>query len=608
MTPISIDMIPGSSESSNVQTAQSTMMPVGEYIFKRLEQVHNLKSIFGVPGDFQLALLEHIYKTGLNWVGGCNELNAGYSADGYSRYSKSLGVLVTTYGVGELSAINAVSGAFAEYSKILHIVGISSTKTIKDEQLKKQHLHHLIPDIDSLEPSNHLVYADMVDKLCCSKKIIMDKDQILEDLDDLILQIFKSSRPGYLFLPVDLSDELIDAKRLYTQSLENIHKTFLEIKDDEEEREMTELANRVLEQVYNAKNPIILADVLTDRYTHGQELLQEFINKTNLNHYTTFMGKSIISEHHPKFVGDYMGTLLSNKGVHENFVASDLVLYVGPFVNEINSGKYSMELKDNTIFLHPDYLKIGETIHRGAHFIKILNKLNSIVDQTRVPINPALEFPVAKRFTNIPSSTKINQSSLLRKVEAFLQPNDVVVAETGSFMFGIPDFRFPTGLKYIAQGFYLSIGMALPCAVGVGCAMKDMGSSQRLILFEGDGSAQMTIQEISTFEHLQIKPVIFLLNNNGYAVERIIKGEKRSYNDIKPWNWLNCFKFFNVQEDSVKTAKITDELELTKALNSIQTRSITEGSLEFFEVELDEVDVPWRFHAMNSYRLLPKMD
>ncbi|KAH3683771.1 hypothetical protein WICPIJ_005246 [Wickerhamomyces pijperi] len=606
MTPISIEQIPGTVTTAT--DAAVNMMPLGEYIFKRLEQVHNVRSVFGVPGDFQLSLLEHIYKTKLNWVGGCNELNSGYAADGYSRYTRSLGVLITTYGVGELSAINAVSGAFAEYSKILHIVGMPSTKVMTDEQLKKQHIHHLVPDLDSLKDSNHLVYADMVDKVCCAKKIIMNQDQILDDLDDLILQIFKTSRPGYLFLPVDLSDELVNAERLHSQSLEHIHKSFLEIKDSEEDRHITELANKVLEQVYNAKNPVILADVLADRYANGQELLQEFINKTNLHHYVTFMGKSLVSEYHPKFVGDYQGSLLSNPGIHENFVSSDLVLYVGPYINEMNTGKYTAEFKENTIILHADYLKIGQTIYRDAHFIKLLAKMNSIMDQTRVPINPLLQFPITKKFANIPSTAKINQSTLLSKLEAFIQPNDVLVCETGSVMFGLPDIKFPTGMRYIAQGFYLSIGMALPASVGVGCAMRDLGSSQRLILLEGDGSAQMTIQEISAFEHLKIKPIIFLLNNNGYTVERIIKGEHQSYNDVKPWNWLNCFKFFNVQEDSVRTAKIVEVTELTKALNSIETRSVTEGTLEFYEIILDQLDVPWRFHAMNSNRLLPKMD
>ncbi|KAG7877067.1 hypothetical protein KL905_004984 [Ogataea polymorpha] len=77
-----------------LSSAQSHI-PLGEYIFKRIESL-DVKSVFGVPGDFNLSLLEHLYSTKLKWYGGCNELNAGYSADGYARASHKFGVLVTT--------------------------------------------------------------------------------------------------------------------------------------------------------------------------------------------------------------------------------------------------------------------------------------------------------------------------------------------------------------------------------------------------------------------------------------------------------------------------------------------------------------------------------
>ena len=72
-----------------------------QYLFKRLKQV-GVESIHGVPGDYNLVALDYIPKTGLKWVGNCNELNAGYAADGYARV-KGISALVTTFGVGELS-------------------------------------------------------------------------------------------------------------------------------------------------------------------------------------------------------------------------------------------------------------------------------------------------------------------------------------------------------------------------------------------------------------------------------------------------------------------------------------------------------------------------
>lgn len=136
---------------------------LAEYLIARLEQVGVLKA-FGVPGDFNLELLdffepkskspsnelsaENLKKLEsksdkIQFIGCCNELNAGYAADGYARISKAkIGCLITTFGVGELSAMNAQAGAYSERVPFVHIVGIPSTKLSKAGAL----LHHTLGD------------------------------------------------------------------------------------------------------------------------------------------------------------------------------------------------------------------------------------------------------------------------------------------------------------------------------------------------------------------------------------------------------------------------------------------------------------------------------
>jgi TPP-dependent 2-oxoacid decarboxylase len=63
---------------------------------------------------------------GLKWLGACNELNAAYAADGYARIKGKPAALVTTYAVGELSAMNGVGGAYAEHAGMIHIVGMTA--------------------------------------------------------------------------------------------------------------------------------------------------------------------------------------------------------------------------------------------------------------------------------------------------------------------------------------------------------------------------------------------------------------------------------------------------------------------------------------------------
>jgi pyruvate decarboxylase len=79
--------------------------------------------------------LDELYKVpALRWLGACNELNAAYAADGYARIRGIPGVLVTTYGVGELSAINGVAGAYAEHAGMIHVVGMTSRICKKDSK------------------------------------------------------------------------------------------------------------------------------------------------------------------------------------------------------------------------------------------------------------------------------------------------------------------------------------------------------------------------------------------------------------------------------------------------------------------------------------------
>src|SRR5450755_135323 len=108
-------------------SAGSSEVPLGTYIFERIRSL-GIEHVFGVPGDFNLNLLDHMSSSNIKWVGTCNELNAAYAADGYARVrGRGLpGVLVTTYGVGELSAINGIAGAYAEHVPIIHIVGMTS--------------------------------------------------------------------------------------------------------------------------------------------------------------------------------------------------------------------------------------------------------------------------------------------------------------------------------------------------------------------------------------------------------------------------------------------------------------------------------------------------
>src|SRR5450759_5770121 len=102
----------------------SSEITVAEYLITRLKEI-GVDHLFGVPGDFVLGFFNQVLKSDLKYVGTCNELNAAYAADGYARI-RGIGAFSSTYGVGELSAINGVAGSFAEKVPVVVITGTFS--------------------------------------------------------------------------------------------------------------------------------------------------------------------------------------------------------------------------------------------------------------------------------------------------------------------------------------------------------------------------------------------------------------------------------------------------------------------------------------------------
>ena len=112
---------------------------VGDYLLARLAEI-GIRHVFGVPGDYSLAFLDHIMDSEqITWVGNANELNAAYAADGYARVNGA-GALLTVYGAGELSAINGIAGAYAEYVPVIHVVGAPATSAQRARAL----VHHTL--------------------------------------------------------------------------------------------------------------------------------------------------------------------------------------------------------------------------------------------------------------------------------------------------------------------------------------------------------------------------------------------------------------------------------------------------------------------------------
>ncbi|ODQ63844.1 hypothetical protein NADFUDRAFT_47659 [Nadsonia fulvescens var. elongata DSM 6958] len=576
---------------------------LGTYLFSRIAQL-GIQHIMGVPGDYNLNLLDYIFTIpNLNWIGCCNELNAAYAADGYGRVRNLPGVLITTYGVGELSALNGVSGAFAESSPMLHIVGVPGRPLEQNNML----IHHCLPQVNSFNPPQLTVYQDLSKPVRCDMAYLDNPLTAAADIDRVIENIVKNSLPGYLYIPVDMVWLPIDGSRLKVPlDLENKNTVataspavmgipqpaITEFNGDIDR----ELAKIILRLIIAAKQPAILADTLAERHRAADDVKQ-LVELTQFWAFSTVLGKGIVDETSPQYVGCFNGAG-SLTGIAEFFASADLVLHIGPLLSDSNTGGWTLNIAEkHCILLHPNYISILGKVYHGVHFkpvLKALNRLLSLDANLRNSLPRPIAKPVVCPPPELPSPADISQSYFVRVMNSFFRPHDLILAETGTFQFSVPDLAFARGMSLITQIFYSCIGFTLPATLGACLARKETNSPGRVILVEGDGSAQMTIQELGTIVRFGLHPIIFLLNNDGYSIERAIHGEDATYNDICPrWKWTQLLSVFGGDNGkNVFSATVSTRVELENLLESEEISN--GGKTVLIEVMMDVKDYPWR--------------
>ncbi|KAK9486913.1 thiamine diphosphate-binding protein [Lipomyces starkeyi] len=565
---------------------ETETVPLGDYLFQRIHQL-GITKILGCPGDFNMTLLDHIFNVeGLDWVGNCNELNAAYAADGYGRVRGVPGVIVTTYGVGELSAINGVAGAFAEHVPVLHIVGTPA----RPEMEYRMWMHHTLPAGSDSESPDHHVYQRMSAPVRCVCAALDDVDTLAEEVDRVLITIWRKSLPGYIYVPLDIVNAPVPKYKLDVELKLKIINPDPSLEDA--------LVLDILDAIYKSKSPTILVDILARRH-RSRKLVMELIDKTRIPSFSTDLAKGFVDEDHPAFVGQYNGRL-SLPGVAEAVERSDVVINIGPLISDSNTGGFTRFIEDkHLIVLHPSYVEIFGVRHEGLHFLPVLEKLVAQIDKSKLPKLRTVESFNIGPTKVVESPADISSSYFYKYIgDNFLKANDIVIADSGTAQYGINEARFPSNINFTTQLYYSSIGFALPAALGACVAQREIdaegGAKARVVLFEGDGSAMMTIQELSTVTRNGYNPTIFLINNSGYTIERAIHGPEAKYNDISPnWHWTELFKTFGADESKYLAAKVTTKKELEDLLASKEFAE-AESKARFVEVVMDKMDIPWR--------------
>lgn len=551
---------------------------LAEYLFTRLHQL-GIGSIHGVPGDFNLTLLDYVEPSGLKWVGNTNELNAGYAADGYARI-KGIGAIVTTFGVGELSAINAIAGAYAERAAVVHIVGTPG-RAIQDSRLL---VHHTFND------GNYRRFSQMQAHVTVAQTSLRDPRTSPEQIDEVLKQCLLHSRPIYIEFPVDLVGAPVSTERLSAK---------IRIPDIEPTLAHNELLNQVLERIYSAKSPAILVDG-ESRALGILEEVQTLVKRIHWPTWTTSFAKSLVDETLPNVHGIYRGRF-DDPAVRNFMEESDLILCFGPHFSSTNSyGFTSIPKRDSTISFTDTEIHIGDQIIRDIPAKLAVSQLLHKLDLSKVrpyDVYPKLPRDYVVPFSNVCGSDLITQDKFWRVLANFIRAGDIILGETGTAGYGCRDMPLPPHTRLFTPVTWLSIGYMLPAAQGAALAQQELVSSSnyhgiddgRTILLIGDGSFQMTAQELATIIRHRLNVVVFLINNDGYTIERCIHGLREGYNDVSSWRYLQAPSFFGAGNDAYTgSARTWGDLERVLSNENLNHSK----ELRMVEVFMDREDAP----------------
>jgi indolepyruvate decarboxylase len=531
-------------------------MTVTEYLMGRLVEL-GVRHIFGVPGDFNLSLLEQVTNAGeITFIGCCNELNASYAADGYARIG-GMSALVTTYGVGELSALAGVAGAYAEKVPVVCINGTPPLRTVENGAL----IHHTMADGNYSNMRN--CYQNFT-----TAQALLTPANAREEIDRVLRACVSQSRPVYFQIPSDVAHAEIgrSPQLLNLDRVGDVTTTTL-------------VVEIIAKKLKLAQRPAILVDADIGRFKLLQTVLS-LAERCGLPVAYLIPAKGLIPESHPNVIGIYRGAA-SSPEVLEAIEGADCLICIGTRFTDVSTGLFSHKLQTrNIIDLHSDYVVMDHVVFKNIRAGQVLERITqesatSTRQLERVDRIPTPDVPAYA------DSATVSQDSFWQAIQAFLKPGDIIVSDTGTAFFATSHLELSTENSFLGQPIWGALGYGLPACLGACCASID----RRVLLFVGDGGLQMSVQELSTIFRFGLKPIIFLLNNDGYTIERLIYGAESIYNDIQPWDYLLLPRVF-APSDGCRAKTVRTNHEVQAALNS----AAGSDSLQLVEVILPRLD------------------
>ncbi|KAK2631936.1 hypothetical protein EUGRSUZ_L02239 [Eucalyptus grandis] len=498
---------------------------LGSHLARRLVEI-GARDVFSVPGDFNLTLLsdqkqknltllDHLRaEPRLNLIGCCNDLNAGYAADGYAR-ARGVGACVVTFMVGGLSVLNAIAGAYSENLPVICIVGGPDSNEYGTSRI----LHHTIG------------LPDFTLELRCFQSITCTQPAYIS----ISRSLLGIRHPTFSRDPIPFSLAPKISNPMGLEAAVEATADFLN----------------------KAVKPVIVGGPKL-RVARAQKAFMELVDASGYPITIMPSGKGLVPEHHPHFIGTCWGagsTSFAGKIVE----SADAYIFVGPFFDDDTSVDDSLLIKkEKAIIVQPNRVNVGNGPSIGRVFMadflsalakKLKRNTTALENYRRIDVPR----DICLKWKKI---NPVGVNLLFKYIQDMLGGDTAVIAETGDSRFNCQELRLPENCGYEYQMRYGSIGWSVGATLGYAQA----ATNKRVIACIGGGSFQVAAQDMSTMIRCGQKSIIFMIN----PIE--VEIHDGPYNVIKKWNYTGLVDAIHNGEGKCWTAKVRTEEELIEAI------------------------------------------
>jgi indolepyruvate decarboxylase len=563
---------------------------VADYLLTRLKQL-GVTEVFQIPGDYVKHFTQALeYFDGVNAVGAINELDASYAADAYGR-TRGLGAVSLQYGVSTFSALNAIAGAYVEYSPVVVISAVPGADARRITDMYGVLYHHSTGNLDAdQEVYRHVTVAT---------ETLSTSVGAPQKIDALLVAAITHKRPVYIACYKEVwgepcprpSDKVLQPVVVRSDPLA-----------------VENAVDTAWAQITVAKNPLIFAGVEVLR--HGlSPLLQQIIDASGFLYTTTTLGKTVLPEGGKKFIGTYSDAA-SIDSVRQVVQNADCVLTLGTVMTDdylwFVENKYA-----DMVLATTEQVRAGYFTYAGV-------TMKDFMEALLRRFKAAKGYPIAAVAPPQPvwpepwlaaSDPQWNDKPEVLTYNRFFQHSMKFLSDNKMlgdivWTFGVSSSLYVATNAYgLAQNSFLGsaawqcIGFETGAASGA-----QLGSGKRAWTVAGDGGFMMVCQSLSTLARNRLNAVIFVMSNGVYAIEQVYvdmtafePGPQHKFDafDILPrWDYMALARAFGATGYRAETVT-----QLNAVLKELKKKT---DRPSLVEIVIPEKDLPAQMRRLGE--------